>query len=283
MAHYPDVLKMLNDNLAWTTQLGQAYINQPTDVMNSIQRLRAQAQQLGNLQNLPQDNIVQDDGDIEIMPSDPDMLYVPEYDPSLVFYTPCYGQPFITFGIGFGIGGWLVHDFDWHNHRLITWGAGHPRPANWWRGTPAFRREAIGHAPVFHPATRVVARPAVVGRGDRGFAPPATPRGFEFQAKPVQPAVAPREAARPAPAPREAARPVETPREPARPVEAPREPARAPEVHAAPARPSVFPNESAGETRAASSRGSEPVAAFPRPAPARGGGGGGGGGGGRKR
>src|SRR5580704_15392322 len=50
VAHYPDVLKMLNDNMAWTTELGQAYINQQTDVMNAIQSLRAQAQQQGNLQ-----------------------------------------------------------------------------------------------------------------------------------------------------------------------------------------------------------------------------------------
>jgi len=283
VAHYPDVLKMLNDNLAWTTQLGQAYINQPQDVMNAIQSLRAQAQQLGNLQNLPQYNVVQDDGDIEIMPSDPDMLYVPTYDPSLVFYTPCYGQSFITFGIGFGIGGWLVHDFDWHNHRLITWGPGHPRPANWWRATPAVRREAIGRAPVFRPTVRAGARPVVIGRGDRGFAPPATPRGFTFQPKPVQSAFAPREPAHPVEAPREPARPVQASREPARPVEAPREPARAPEVRAEPARPSAFGNESAGETRAASSRGSESRGVSAPAAPARGGGGVGGGGGGRKR
>src|ERR1700677_4948824 len=132
VAHYPDVLKMLNDDLSWSIQLGQAYVNQPADVMSSIQRLRAKAQQLGNLQNIPQDNIVSDDGDIEILPSDPNMLYVPQYDPSLIFYTPCYGQSFIPFGVGFGIGGWLDHDFDWRGRRLITWGAGHPRPANWW-------------------------------------------------------------------------------------------------------------------------------------------------------
>lgn len=254
VAHYPDVLKMLNDNLAWTTELGQAYLNQPTDVMDSIQRLRAQAMQLGNLQNIPNENIVNDDGDIEILPANPDMLYVPEYDPSLVFYTPCYGQPFITFGIGFPIGGWLIHDFDWHDHRLITWGPGHPRPANWWRATPAVRREAIARAPVFRPTVRVAARPVVVGRGDRGFAPPATPRGFEFHPQP--------------------ARPVEVRPEPVRPVEAPREPVRAPEMRVEPARPSAFPNESAGATRAASFRGAE-SRGVSAPAPARGGGGGG--------
>ena len=197
VARYPDVLKMLNDNMAWTTEIGQAYLNQPTDVMNSIQRLRAQAQQLGNLQNTPQMNVVSDDGDIEILPADPDMLYVPEYDPSLVFYTPCYGRTFINFGVGFRFGAWFDHDFDWHGHRLISWDRGHPRPANWWHETPAARRSVIVRAPVWHPPARVVSRPTVIGRGDRGYAAPA---------RPVE--------VRPAPA-----RPVEVRPTPARPVE----------------------------------------------------------------
>lgn len=258
VAHYPDVLKMLNDDLSWSIQLGQAYVNQPADVMSSIQRLRAQAQQLGNLQNIPQDNIVSDDGDIEILPSDPDMLYVPEYDPSLIFYTPCYGRSFITFGGGFRVGGWLDHDFDWHGRRLITWGAGHPRPANWWHATPAARRELVSRAPAWHAPERVGGRPVVVRGGDRGFV------NRDFQAPRAEP---PREV-RPAP------RPVEVHPAPARPVE----------VHAAPARPamSAFGNESGGEARAASSRGTASRTVVSSPAPARGGGGGGGGGG-RKR
>jgi Protein of unknown function (DUF3300) len=254
VAHYPDVLKMLNDNMPWTTELGQAYMNQETDVMNAVQALRAQAQQLGNLQNIPQDNVVDDGGDIEIMPADPDMLYVPTYDPSLVFYTPCYGQPFLTFGIGFPLGGWLVHDFDWHNHRLITWGPGHPRPDGWWRGTPAFRRDAIARAPVWRAPAHVVARPGGFGRVDRGFAP----------------------------APREV-RPVGRPAE-VRPVERPVEvrPVERPEVARPVERSSAFGGESAGDARASSFRGQESRGGG-APAPARGGGGGGGGGAGRGR
>lgn len=261
VARYPDVLKLLAENLPWTTQLGQAYLNQPTDVMNAIQALRAQAQQLGNLQNLPQENVVSDDGSIEILPSDPDTLYVPEYDPSLIFYTPCYGRSFITFGTGFRIGGWLDHDFDWHGRRLVTWGPGHPRPGNWWRETPATRREVIGRAPAWRAPVRPVGRPVVIRGGDRGYV------NRDVHVEPAR-AEPPREV-RPAP------RPVEVHSAPARPVLAPREPARAPM--------SAFGNESAGEARASSSRGEASRAiSRPAPAPARSSGGGGGGGG-RKR
>src|ERR1700744_804385 len=87
LAHYPNLLKWLDDNLPWTTQLGQAFANQQSDVMDAVQRLRAQAQNLGNLQNTPQETVVNDGGDIEIEPTDPDDLYVPYYDPDAIYYT----------------------------------------------------------------------------------------------------------------------------------------------------------------------------------------------------
>ena len=113
---------MMDGDLSWTTQLGDAFVNQPSDVMNSIQRLRAQAQDLGNLTSNPEEDVETDDGDIEIMPTNPDLLYVPFYDPGVVFYQRPYGRAFITFGAGFGIGLWLNHDFDWHGHNLVVLG-----------------------------------------------------------------------------------------------------------------------------------------------------------------
>ena len=62
LAHYPNVLKWMDDNLNWTTDLGQAFLNQQQDVMDSIQRLRASAQNLGNLQSTPQQQVMEDDG-----------------------------------------------------------------------------------------------------------------------------------------------------------------------------------------------------------------------------
>jgi hypothetical protein len=168
VAHYPNVLKWLDDNLAWTTQMGQAYASQPSDVMDSIQRLRAQAQGLGNLPSNSQETVTSDDGDIEIEPTDPDDLYIPNYDPTMIYYQPGI---FCTFGIGLPIGVWLVHDWDWHSHHMITWGPGHARPGNWWHETPGQHHAFIGqsHVPVWHAGVGGV----VGGRvgWDRGYAP----------------------------------------------------------------------------------------------------------------
>jgi hypothetical protein len=167
LARYPAVLKWMDDNLAWTTALGQAFLSQQQDVMNSIQRLRAQAQSLGNLQNTPQENIVTDNGEIEILPADPQIIYVPVYQPDLVYYQRwSHGSPFISFGVGFSLGAWLNLDFDWHNHHLIEWGRDHPRPGDWWARRPGERASvAISHATVWQPH-----RPDVIARGgDRGW------------------------------------------------------------------------------------------------------------------
>ena len=86
MARYPAVLKWMDDNLNWTTQMGQAFLNQQPDVMASIQRLRATASKLGNLQSSPQQQVITDGSDIEIVPADPQVIYVPVYQPDQVYY-----------------------------------------------------------------------------------------------------------------------------------------------------------------------------------------------------
>jgi hypothetical protein len=136
LARYPTVLKWLDDNLAWTTAVGQAFVYQPDDVMDSIQRLRAQAQALGNLASNPQENVVADDGTIEILPANPDVVYVPVYAPDAVFAQPYYGAPVFAFGVGIVLGPWFNHDFDWRHHRVIVWNPGLPRPVNWWMHRP---------------------------------------------------------------------------------------------------------------------------------------------------
>jgi hypothetical protein len=71
VARYPNVLKWMDDNLNWTTELGQAFLNQQPAVMASIQRLRASASKLGNLQSTPQQQVIAEGSDIEIVPVDP--------------------------------------------------------------------------------------------------------------------------------------------------------------------------------------------------------------------
>jgi len=276
LAHYPSVLKWMDDNLEWTTELGQAFLNQQQDVMDAIQRLRASAQNFGNLQSTPQQQVVDDGGCIEILPAEPDVIYVPVYQPAEVFFQSGFG---LSFGIGFTIGGWLNCDFDWHHHNLIVWGRDHPRPANWWRERPEQRDADLGrHTTVWQPHNN----PRVVGlnRGDRGWnvannrattpvvnrpeQHPAPPR--EAPAHEVQPqnvtvinmpshGAAPRAASTPKPAPVPAG--------------------------------AFIGIQSSGDTRAYSNRGqqsmqtvthSEPARSAPvsRPAPSTGGGGGGG-------
>lgn len=85
MAHYPDVLFMMDQKNDWTVSLGQAFINQQQDVMDAIQRLRAEAQAEGNLVSTPQQEVVDEDNYISIVPAAPELVYVPQYDPLMVY------------------------------------------------------------------------------------------------------------------------------------------------------------------------------------------------------
>lgn len=126
IAHYPDVLFMMEQKYDWTVALGQAYIEQPQDVMDAIQRLREEAEEAGNLYSTPQQQVVVEPEAISIVPASPEYIYVPVYDPNVVYYesySPAY--PFITFSTGLIIGAWLSRDCDWHRHRIYYHG---------WRG-----------------------------------------------------------------------------------------------------------------------------------------------------
>lgn len=120
LVHYPSVLQMMNDKLDWTQALGAAFVNQQQDVTESIQRLRVQAQTVGALATTAQQQVILANGAISILPADPQVIYVPQYDPEVVYVVqPVYvgeRRPWITFGIGLRVGGWLDNDFDWDHH-----------------------------------------------------------------------------------------------------------------------------------------------------------------------
>jgi hypothetical protein len=78
---FPDVLDMMNHDLEWTANLGNAYYNQPQDVMQTVQVLRDRAEQAGNLQSTPQEEVSNDQGYVELAPTNPQVVYVPTYDP----------------------------------------------------------------------------------------------------------------------------------------------------------------------------------------------------------
>jgi hypothetical protein len=276
LARYPNVLKWMDDNLNWTTELGQAFLNQQQDVMESIQRLRQSALNVGNLQSTPQQQVINDGGYIEIVPADPQVIYVPVYQPDQVYYQTCYGPPFISFGIGWPIGLWLNCDFDWGHHHIIVWGRDHPRPPNWWH-EPRHAQDTV-HTMVWHPHNY----PGVVGlnRGDRGWSV-ANNRATTpiVVGRSPSDAVAPRQT--PAPAARPEAPATRSSMPVTRPAPAPVErsqPVSRPESNGA-----FIGIQSSRDTKTYSNRGqqsmqtitrSEPVS---RPAPAMSSGGGGGG------
>jgi Protein of unknown function (DUF3300) len=146
---FPDVLKRLNDDVAWTTNLGNAFLAQQQDVMDAVQRMRQKAQEVGRLQSTEQLKVTtaNDAGQpyIEIEPVSPDVIYVPVYDPVWIWGPPMWypyphwwwpprtmlgGGLFFGFGgpinVGFyfgagwhGWGGWGWHP-GWGNRTVIV-------------------------------------------------------------------------------------------------------------------------------------------------------------------
>lgn len=120
VAHYPSVLQMMNNKLDWTQQLGQAVMNQQPDVLAAVQALRAQAKKQGNLKTTPQQNVSDSGSNIVIVPSDPQVVYVPSYDPTVIYTTPAPAYPLMGFGAGFAMGAWMSMGFAWGG----GWGGG---------------------------------------------------------------------------------------------------------------------------------------------------------------
>src|ERR1022692_38289 len=90
---FPSVLGNMDKNLSWTSSLGDAYYNQQQDVMNAVQVMRQRAEQAGNLRTTPQQTVTTQDSAIEIAPASPDVVYVPAYDPWLVYGGPIEAWP----------------------------------------------------------------------------------------------------------------------------------------------------------------------------------------------
>jgi hypothetical protein len=124
----PSVLDMMAQDPAWTQQLGQAVLADRGAVMDAVQGMRRQAYQYGYLRSSPYDRVVDSGGYVEIVPVNPAYIYVPAYDPLIVFGPPRPGF-FITGAIRFGpaivIGpaftpwGWVHPYFDWHSHSIF--------------------------------------------------------------------------------------------------------------------------------------------------------------------
>jgi len=139
LTQFPGLLGMMDKNLSWTSSLGQAYVNGQQDVLAAVQVMRQRAQQAGNLKSTPQESVTTQGNTIVIDPANPQVVYVPQYDPWVVYGGPLefypgwigvpgffFDGPGIGFGVGIGIGlfggfGWGWHHWgtDWHGRGLI--------------------------------------------------------------------------------------------------------------------------------------------------------------------
>ena len=136
---YPQVLSMMNQNLQWTTALGNAYYNQPQDVLETVQVLRQRAQGAGNLQTTPQQQVTNQQGYISVAPANPEVVYVPTYNPWVVYGPPIAAYPgydpiyaagavigaTVDFGLRFAVGAFLAPfnlfgwGLDWVGHAVL--------------------------------------------------------------------------------------------------------------------------------------------------------------------
>lgn len=128
VAHYPTALYMMADRPDWTTALGQAYVDEPNDVMDAIQRMRGKSRDLGYLYPNDRQNVIVQAGYTRIVPANPRLVYVPRYDPQVVYVRRApsrrdtIGRDLLIFGAGFLIGSWLNRDTDWGHHRVYYHG-----------------------------------------------------------------------------------------------------------------------------------------------------------------
>lgn len=121
LAQYSDVVQWMAQNPDWTNQFGAAVLEQQSDVLASVQRLRRNALQSGMLASTPQQQVVVNNDTISIVPAQPDTIYVPTYD-SQYLYQPTYSSapPVLRFGLAYPIalGLGLAFGVDWLGHSV---------------------------------------------------------------------------------------------------------------------------------------------------------------------
>lgn len=162
LAAFPQILQTMDQKIDWTERLGDAFLAQQSQVMDTVQALRGKAKRAGNLQSNTQVQVEQEGENITIEPAHTELIYVPYYDPRLVYgpwwwphYPPIYWGPWYGYygnggiawgagfvvGVNFFFGGWnwrhhYLHDNDhgrWYRHERGP--LSHP-----WNHDPGHRR-----------------------------------------------------------------------------------------------------------------------------------------------
>ena len=123
---FPQVLDMMARDPAWTQSLGSAVLAQRNDIMDAVQRDRQEAYSYGYLRSNPYDNVVYDGNYVQIVPVNPAYVYVPFYDPAIVYMRPrpgfAYGirfGPAVVVGGAFAPWGWGSVGFAWGAHNIL--------------------------------------------------------------------------------------------------------------------------------------------------------------------
>src|SRR5271165_3402513 len=151
LTQFPSALNNMAQNMSWTSQLGEAYHNQQSEVMAAVQTLRKQAQAAGNLKTTPQQTVTtQTQGNtqvIVIQPASPQVVYVPTYNPTVVYGTP-YNPPgystgdlvatsLLSFGAGIAVGAAISGGWGWS-----SWNCNWYHGGAYWGGAPYYGNSA---------------------------------------------------------------------------------------------------------------------------------------------
>jgi hypothetical protein len=172
----------MDKNLSWTSSLGDAYINQQNDVMDAVQVMRQRAEAAGNLKSNSQQTVKKQGNTVLIEPAEPEVVYVPTYDPWIAYGAPLgvwpgwfwypglyVPGPGIAFGVGFGLGYFGGFGWGWHH-----WGA------DWGHRTIIHNHNTyISHSGTFiNRNNSYRGRAAVSGHGFAHRTPPAGTHAF---------------------------------------------------------------------------------------------------------
>ena len=199
VARFPSVIQKMSDELGWTVELGQAFVEQPLEIMDAIQSLRAKAQSVGTLQTTPQQVLIVTNAVVErtfetqtvfvtntvvqIIPADPQVVYVPVYNPVIVYAPPpAYvynpAAPLIAFGAGVVVGAILANNHcNWYyggvyygRGGFVVWGGSRYGRYPYYPPPPYYRPPPYRPPPGY--------RPPPPGYRPPGFPPPgAVPPG----------------------------------------------------------------------------------------------------------
>lgn len=151
LAQFPSVLDLMSGNPSWTAALADAFANEPDAVVNAIQTLRRRAQSVGTLKSTGEQIVTAHDQAIVIDPAIPDFVYVPDYDPWLVYGAPLEAYPdwtrapgtfYVGLNVAFGVDldegafptfpwAWQYWSFDWPHHSVL-----HDHGHSDWPGVP---------------------------------------------------------------------------------------------------------------------------------------------------